>query len=311
MREAIRDVFGSVMGQELEKRLWLPEQEPKAVIQLVHGMAEYIDRYDETAKAFASAGFAVVGHTHLGHGERAERLGYFAPEGGWDALIEDAHAVRLQMQQEYPALPYFMLGHSMGSFVVRTYCLQYEKGLSGVLLSGTGHFSPAIVTLAGGIAALQCALGMEQKPGRLLDALSSSGYNNDFADVRTRFDWLSANEKTVDAYVADPLCGFTFTVGAYRDLFEGLKRLYPVHLSAMEKEIPVYLFAGDRDPVGQNGKGVRQTADELRAAGVRDVTVRLYQDGRHEMFNEIEREKVWAEVIEWIEHVLGKNTLRE
>lgn len=134
-------------------------------------------------------GYAVVGHTHPGHGEKAPLLGYW--ENGWDALIEDVHALRLETQKEYAGAPYFLLGHSMGSFVVRGYCLKHEKGLAGVVLSGTGHFTRPVVTLAKAIASLQCALGGERKPSRLVEKLSSSGYNRGYDDVKTPFDWLS------------------------------------------------------------------------------------------------------------------------
>lgn len=186
---AVYGTFASVTGQTLERVLWPIEGTPRGVVQLVHGMAEHISRYDTAAQALNAAGYAVVGHTHPGHGEKAPLLGYW--ENGWDALIEDVHALRLETQKEYAGAPYFLLGHSMGSFVVRGYCLKHEKGLAGVVLSGTGHFTRPVVTLAKAIASLQCALGGERKPSRLVEKLSSSGYNRGYDDVKTPFDWLS------------------------------------------------------------------------------------------------------------------------
>lgn len=186
---AVYGTFASVTGQTLERVLWPTEGTPRGVVQLVHGMAEHISRYDTAAQALNAAGYAVVGHTHPGHGEKAPLLGYW--ENGWDALIEDVHALRLETQKEYAGAPYFLLGHSMGSFVVRGYCLKHEKGLAGVVLSGTGHFTRPVVTLAKAIASLQCALGGERKPSRLVEKLSSSGYNRGYDDVKTPFDWLS------------------------------------------------------------------------------------------------------------------------
>lgn len=302
---AVYGTFTSVTGQELEKAFWPTEGAPRGVVQFVHGMAEHISRYDAAAQALNAAGYAVVGHTHLGHGEKAPRLGYFAGENGWDALIEDVHALRLETQQAYPGVPCFLLGHSMGSFVVRGYCLKHEKGLTGVILSGTGHFTRPVVTLGRAVAGLQCALGGAEKPSRLVEKLSSSGYNRGYDDVQTPFDWLSRDRDQVALYMADPYCGFTFTAGAYRDMFDGLSRLYPEKLGAMEKDVPVYLFAGDRDPVGSHGEGVKRVAQELRDAGVRDVTLRLYPGGRHEMFNEINRDEVYADLIAWLD---GKTT---
>lgn len=305
MAEAIHETFPSVTGETLEKRLWLPEGEPRAVLQLVHGMAEHIDRYDQTANRLNEAGYAVVGHTHLGHGTGAKQLGHFAKENGWDALVRDTHTLRQETAADYPDVPYFLLGHSMGSFVVRSYCLTYEKGLSGVILSGTGHYNA--VTLGGGlaIAGLQCAFGCAEKPSRLLETISTGGYNKKYRTLRTNFDWISSDPAIVDAYIADPLCGFTFTTRAYRDMFTGLKRLAQKNISAMEKDIPVLLFAGEMDPVGSYGEGVKKVAEEILAAGVTDVQVKLYEGGRHEMFNEKDRQAVWSDLIAWMEQVMA------
>ena len=298
---AVYGTFTSVTGQELEKAFWPTEGATRGVVQFVHGMAEHIRRYDAAARALNAAGYAVVGHTHLGHGEKAPLLGYIAAENGWDALIEDVHALRLETQKAYPGVPYFLLGHSMGSFVVRGYCLKYEKGLAGVVLSGTGHFARPVVTLAKTVAGLQCALGGEKKPSHLVEKLSSSGYNRGYDDVQTSFDWLSRDREQVARYIADPYCGFTFTAGAYRDMFDGLSRLYPEKLGTMEKEVPVYLFSGAMDPVGAHGEGVKRVAQELRDAGIRDVTLRLYPDGRHEMFNEVNCDEAYADLIAWLD----------
>ncbi len=305
MGEAIRDTFLSVTGERLGRRLWLPEGPPKALLQVVHGMAEHIDRYDETAKRLNQAGFAVAGHNHLGHGPDAAALGHFARENGWDALIDDTHALRRDLEAKYPGTPYFLLGHSMGSFVVRGYCLKYEKGLAGVLLSGPNHMDAATLAAGSLLANLQCALGGAEKPSRLLQTISFAGYNKKYAPPRTNFDWLTTDTAIVDAYLADPYCGFTFTARAYRDLFIGLKRVAARKLSAMEKDIPVLLLSGDMDPVGLYGDGVKQTASEILNAGVKDVQVKLYEGGRHEMFNEKDKETVWADVIAWMERVLA------
>lgn len=297
---AIVKTFLSVKGDELEMLLWPAEGTPRAVVQLVHGMCEHMNRYDETAQRLNKAGFTVVGHTHLGHGGKTEHLGYFAKENGWDALIEDVHTVRCDMQKAYPNMPYFLLGHSMGSFVVRGYCLKYEKGLTGVILSGTGHYPKAIVSFGKAVAGLQCALGLAEKPSRLVETISSSGNNKGYEDVQTPFDWLSRDRAVVQKYMDDPLCGFTFTAGAYRDMFEGLSRLYPEKIGAMDKETPVLFLSGDMDPIGSHGTGVKKVASEYQAAGIRDVTVKLYPDGRHEMFNELNKEEAVDDLADWM-----------
>ena len=296
-----KGTFQSVKGDSLEKRLWLPEGDMVGMVQLVHGMCEHIGRYEATAERLNRAGYGVVGHTHLGHGEGAPLLGYFAQEGGWDALVEDTHTLGEETRERFPGLPYFLLGHSMGSFVVRTYCLKYEEGLAGVILSGTGHYAPGVVGLGRGIAKIQCALGMSQKPSKLLEGISSAGNNKGYEDVQTPFDWLSRDRAAVQKYVEDPYCGYTFTASAYGDLFDGLSRLTPQNLGTMSREIPLLLLSGDMDPVGAHGEGVRQVAEEYRQAGLKDVQVLLYPQGRHEMFNELNREQVWEDLIGWLE----------
>ena len=294
---SVYSTFTSVSGQKLEKAFWPANGETKAVVQLVHGMAEHIRRYDETARKLNEAGIAVVGHTHMGHGPYADILGYFGRKGGWDVLIEDVHALRAETQKQFPGVPYFLLGHSMGSFVVRGYSLKYEKGLSGVILSGTGHFDKPLVTSAVFISSAICLFGGAAKPSKFLAQMTSSGKNPEY---KTPFDWLTRDEKEVQKYIDDPLCGFPFTAAGYRDMFSGLSRLYPEKLSPMEKDIPVYLFSGDKDPVGGNGAGVEKVAQEIRNAGVQEVQVRLYPEGRHEMINEFNREEVWAELTKWV-----------
>ena len=297
--------YASVTGQELEYRLWQPEGEVRGVVQVAHGMAEHIARYDGMARALNAAGFVVVGNTHLGHGERATTLGYFADHGGWDALLDDMDALRRKTQALWPDAPYFLLGHSMGSFLARTYCLRYEDGLRGVILSGTGHFPQGTVAAGLLIARLQCLLGMARKPSKLLSGMSFGANNKRVQNPRTGYDWLSTDPAEVDKYIADPYCGFDFTAGGFRDLFTGLKRLAPANLSAMKPDVPVWLFSGAEDPVGDAGAGVQATADELRAAGVRDVSVTLYAGGRHEMFNERDRARVLSDLIEWMSGKLG------
>ena len=292
--------FVSVTGKKLEYGHWPVQGKPRAVVQLVHGMVEHIHRYEATAEALNAAGFAVVGHSHLGHGKTAAIKGYFAEKDGWDALIEDVHSLRVLTERQYPGVPYFLLGHSMGSFVVRSYCLKHEKGLAGVILSGTGHYDKPIVSAGSLIAKIQCALGGEKKPSGLLKKISFAGYLKDIPNAKTGNDWLSRDDEAVAKYNADPLCGFTFTAGAYRDMFDGLSRLYPGKLNAMASDIPVLFLSGDKDPVGANGAGVRKVAEELEAAGVQNVKVMLYPGGRHEMFNEINREEAWADLIQWI-----------
>ena len=295
----------SSTGKTRKATLWGEVANPRGIVQLVHGMAEHIDRYEDTAKFLNGQGFVVVGHNHPGHGADASIPGYFADKNGWDALLWDIHVIREEMQRCYPGLPYFLLGHSMGSFAARTYALVWERGLAGLILSGTGHFDKPMLLAARGIAAVQCLLGLGKKPGKLLNKISSSGYNKTYQDVQTPFDWLSRDRAQVKRYMEDPLCGFCFKGGGYRDMFTGLYRLLPENLSTMDKRVPVLLFSGSDDPVGNYGQGVQLVADELRAAGVKDVTMKLFEDGRHEMFNETNREECWQYLADWLDQKLA------
>ena len=307
MVEMEKGVFRSVTGQRLDRRLWKGDGQPKAVVQLVHGMAEHIDRYDAPARALAEAGYAVVGHTHLGHGPKAELKGYFGDEHGWANLVADVHTLRTQTEAYFPGVPYFILGHSMGSFVTRCYLIDHGEGLAGAILSGTGYFAPATVKAALAAANLVCLFGGTRKPSPLIDKLAFGASNKPFTPARTAFDWLSRADDTVDRYIADPLCGFLFTGSGYRELFRGLNRLNRLDdLKRMNPDMPVLFFSGDHDPVGGMGAGVKRVADQFRAAGIRSVSVHLYPEGRHEMFNEVNREDVYNDVIAWLDQQLAQ-----
>jgi len=301
MGKGVQSELMSVTGQRLLQKTWSPEGPPKAVLQLIHGMAEHMDRYDATAACMNKAGYLVVGHNHLGHGPAATIPGFFAGQNGWDALVADTHTLRVETMAKYPDLPYFLLGHSMGSFVARCYCQKHEKGLAGVILSGTGYYDPLTLGLAKFIAAIQGLCGGAKKPSRFLQTISSAGYNKRYENPRTAFDWLSTVHDIVDTYMADPLCGFPFTARGYYDMFTGISQLSPKALSAMEKDIPIYLFSGELDPVGKYGAGVRKVAEQLQSAGISDVSVRIYPNSRHEMFNEKDRETVWRDLLGWMD----------
>lgn len=301
MTECIKGTLVSTTGQELDKRIWRPESAPRGIVQFVHGMAEHIDRYDAAARALCAGGYLVVGHTHLGHGPRAIIRGHFADEGGWDCLLEDIHRLRQETERAYPGVPYFLLGHSMGSFLVRCYLMEHAEGLHGAVLSGTGWFGGGAVKAGLALTGLLCALGQGNKPAELVNRLAFGASNKAFAPSRTAFDWLSRDEGQVDQYVADPYCGFLFTAAGYRDLFLGLDRLRRLdQLKRMPKRLPVLFFSGDRDPVGSMGAGVNKVAEEFRQAGLKDVTVKLYPGGRHEMFNETNAQEVYADLLAWL-----------
>ena len=287
-------------------RQWLPtEGQPKAVVQIVHGVSEYIDRYAAVARYLADHGFLVVGCDHLGHGRTAlgpEEYGFFTEQKGWHTVSGDVRRLRTLMGQKYPDLPYFLLGHSMGSFLARTYLIDWPGTLTGAILSGTGQEAPAMVTAGWHMANLVSKLSGQRAHSKLVEKLSFGAYNKQFAPTRTRADWISRDEAVVDAYIADPLCEFLPTAGMFRDMMEGLQYIANKNnLKKMDPATPVYIFSGDHDPVGGNGEGVQKVAGFFRDAGTEDLTVKLYPDGRHEMMNELNRDEVFADLLAWLD----------
>lgn len=296
--------FRSSADRPLTLYLWRPEGEVRGVVQLVHGMAEHIARYDRLARALCQAGYAVAGHSHIGHGEDAQQqeLGYFGAKHGWDHLVQDVYAAQQLAKQRFPDKKYTILGHSMGSFVVREFLLRYGEQVDAAVICGTGWF-PRAVCDAAMLAATLCGVtGGWQKPAPMVDRLMSKDNNKLFAPARTAFDWLSRDEAQVDLYCADPRCGFLFTARGYYDMFSGLRRLSMLNrLSALPKTLPVLFIAGGSDPVGAQGAGVRTVAKQFENAGVRDVTVKIYDGARHELFNEINRDEVTVDLIAWLD----------
>ena len=279
--------------------VWLPESgNPKGIIQLVHGICEYALRYDDFAHFLTTQGYIVAGNDHLGHGKTAkgpEEYGFFTQ---WWDLVRDVRALQLKMKETYPDLPYFLLGHSMGSFVARTLLIDYPGSLTGAILSGTGQESK--ITVAAG--KFLTGMGDPHKVNQLFYSLSIGAYNKKFEPTRTSADWICRDEKVVDAYLADPLCNFPTTAGMNHAMMNGLQYVgRKENLAKMDKELPVYFFAGDKDPVGAMGKGVQTVASWFREAGMKEVTVKLYPGGRHEMLNELNREEVYADVAAWLE----------
>jgi len=287
-------------------REWKPDGTPRAVLQIVHGVAEHMGRYDRAARFFAGCGFAVCGEDHLGHGRTAAgKYGYFAPQKGWDLVVRDVARLREIQGEKYPGIPYIMLGHSMGSFLTRTHLIRWPGMVDAAVLSGTGQEPAPLVAFGKGLAGALCALRGPDYVSGLIYELSLGAYNRHFRPNRTPSDWLSRDEGEVDAFLRDPMCMFKPTVSMFRDMMGGLQFIgRPSNLARMDEDVPVYFFSGDRDPVGSMGRGVRRVAAMFRRAGCRDAAVRLYPGGRHEMLNEINRLEVMEDLLAWLEEKL-------
>ena len=291
-------------GFTVYAREWLPERPARAVIQIVHGIAEHIGRYEEIARFLSGYGFLVCGEDHLGHGRTAEGgdYGFFAPADGWDLVVRDIRRLRELEGEKYPTLPYLLLGHSMGSFLTRTYLIAYPGTLDGAILSGTGQEPAPLVALGRALSALECRRLGPQGVSSLVDTLSLGAYNRRFRPNRTSADWISRDPAAVDAYLADPLCRSKPTVSMFRDMMEGLQFIaVRDNLRKMDPSTPVLLLSGDRDPVGGMGKGVRKVQNMFLDAGCTDVTLKLYPGGRHEMFHEVNQQEVFQDLLAWLE----------
>ena len=288
---------------------WSGSQQPRAILQLVHGMSEYIGRYDEFARFMVENGFVVYGHDHIGHGDsvaRKEDLGYFAPKDGYRCLVDDVYKLSTLAKAEYPGIPHAVLGHSMGSFVSRLYAAEYPDDADMIIFCGTSGPNPAS---GAGIllASIMSTLNGERFRSAFINRLAFGSYNSRIKDAETDFDWLSADRGNVRQYIADELCGFSFTLSGFRDLFTLLKEVSrPEWAGRLRKTLPVMLISGADDPVGSYGKGVTVVRDRLDAAGI-DCTMILYDGLRHEILREGERQRVWDDVLSWLDGQLARS----
>ncbi|MBQ3007011.1 MAG: alpha/beta hydrolase [Clostridia bacterium] len=300
-KSGVADVFA---------RCWMPADGAKAIFQIAHGMAEHGERYEDFAAYLCEKGFAVLVDDHIGHGKSVKSdddLGYFGESGGWDAFVEDERSLTELIKSELPGLPIVFFGHSMGSFIAREYIRRYGKDeiIKAAIFCGTSGKNPAsaiAITMAGAIAK---AKGSRHR-SKFIDKIAFGTYNNKIKDAKTSFDWLSTDAEIVDKYIADKYCGYLFTAVGYRDLFTILDRVSGKDwFLAVNKDLPILLTSGEEDPVGLYGKGVKQVCNDLRLAGKKDVTLRLYPGMRHEILNEADRKQVYEDIAAWSLAKLG------
>ncbi len=290
---------------QITATLFHPEGEPRALFQIVHGVAEHIGRYRRFAEFLTAEGFLVFGENHLGHGPGLppEERGYFGEEKGWDRVAEDSAALSEEMKKRYPELPFVLFGHSMGSFLSRTIYLRGLTGPSALILSGTGNMGRAVLAAGRFMGRRELArLGSKQKESPLLDRLVFGGYNKRFSKEAGGSDWITSLPEELARYNDDPDCGFPIKLGMFLDLFDGLSFITDKkNIAKADKEVPILFIAGSEDPVGNRGKGVRAACKALEKAGVKDLSLILYPGCRHEILNDSCRKTVEKDVLDWLE----------
>jgi len=291
-------------GKEVHVYKWQPEGTPKAVIQFAHGMQEHALRYSDFAETMASEGFIVYAHDHRGHGKTAgniSKLGIIDSKKGWYWLVEDVHDLSKIIRTENPGLPLFVTGHSMGSFVVRDFAAKYGNTVDGIILSGTR--SESLILVKGGLFFL-----------KLLVLITGHAYKNVFFSSftlkkwckrikhpKTVFDWLNRDENAVESFISDPYCGFVCTQGFYRDLLQLLVNIYSMeNIRKIPKNLPILFTAGDGDPVGDYGIGVKTAFNNFLKAGMKNVTLKLYPAARHEILKETNKKEVIGDLLSFI-----------
>lgn len=299
--------FKSRDGLDIHVYKWGPKEEIeiKGIVQIAHGMAETASRYERFARFLNENGYIVYINDHRGHGKTAgerSNLGYLGNKDGFQYLVEDMYLLTKEIREVYKDLPLFLFSHSMGSFAAQEYIMHYGEELQGAILSGTNGKQGILLDLGLMVAKHEAKKQNRKAQSPLMDKLIFGGYNKKFKPNRTSFDWLSRDKKEVDKYVADPFCGTVFTVGFFHDFLSELKYIEEKeNIYKIPKDLPIYIFAGDKDPVGRNGKGILTLYKTYKDAGIKNVSYKLYPGGRHEMLNETNRDEVMKDTLAWIE----------
>lgn len=287
---------------------WLPEGEPIAVLQIAHGVTEYILRYEPFAKYLTEKGFAVVGNDHLGHGksiaEKAEPM-YFGPTGSWNWVVKDINTCKEIEKKKFPNIPYCLLGFSLGSFLVRTYLIDYPKSVDAAIIMGTGTTPDIQISLAKMMANKEAKKAGEQYSTPTIKKLTFDTYNKIFAPNRTDFDWLCSNNEELDKYIDDPMRGGNLSSGLFREMLSGMSYTNKINnITKMDKDIPILFISGDADPVGNQGKGVTQAYEKFKKVGIKSVSLKLYPKLRHDILHEVGNDKIYDDIHNWMKEKL-------
>jgi alpha-beta hydrolase superfamily lysophospholipase len=288
---------------------WIPEGRPIAILQIIHGMQEFIDRYDEFARFLAEKGILVMGNDHLGHGGSVSAngtLGFFCKDDPATVLVRDAHRLKKMVQEENPGIPIFILGHSFGSFAAREYIARYGTGIQGAIIQGTAYMPTSTVnSLAKVVGFEQLVLGTKTR-STMINNMAFKGYLKKIPNPRTKFDWLSHNEESVDKYIANPLNNFVFTLNGFATMAELIKRVQDEgKMEDIPKNLPILITAGKEDPVGNYGEGPEKLYNIYKnQLGIQNVELKLYDGMRHELQQEIGREQVYNDQYNWLKKVI-------
>ena len=290
---------------------WAPDVDsgadpPRAILQIAHGMVEFIDRYDAYARALASAGIIVVGNDHIGHGDSVysqEQWGELPYKNGADVLVADVHKLRELAQKRHGTeLPYFVQGHSMGSFIIRKYITEHADGLAGAIIEGTGNPATALSGAGKALCSFLSVFKGKQGRSKTVDNMVLGAYSKSIPDAKTPADWISTDEEVVNRYVNEPRNTFTFTLGGYKTLLSMTSEVARQgSVDRIPKGLPILIESGDGDPVGEMGKAPKALYDMCESAGIEDGTLKIYEGARHEIHNEFCKEEFYADNIAWIE----------
>lgn len=290
-------------GHRIQTYIWTNERASenfKGWVHIFHGMAEYAARYDEFALSLVAAGYAVVAHNHRGHGSGEDTiLGDYGDDVNWQTYVQDISSVREDVCDD--DAPYFIFAHSMGSFIAQSYLISQPNGVNGVVLSGSNFAAVGASRLARFIAKIERFRVGGHKPSGVLQFLTFDVFNQKFKPNRTECDWLSRDENQVDKYIADPLCGARSSTTMWYDFFGGFIDIFtPSNFKKIDVNVPLFIMGGTQDPVGEMGKGLPKLYDAYLANGQKNVTLKMFKNGRHEMLNEINKEEVTTEIIDWL-----------
>ena len=305
MIQKVYNTFPSCDGIHQIHYFCIAPEKPKAIVQIEHGVAEHIGRYVTFALKLAEQGYAVFADDHLGHGKSIaseDELVWFAEKDGWKLVCEDVWKLHDIAVKHFPNIPFVLMGHSMGSFIARTVAIDHSKEMDGLIISGTGHQGVLTIGAGKAVCAIEKLRMGSKGRSRLVNSVAFGSYNKAFKPNRTTHDWLTRDEREVDKYIQDPLCGADATVGLFGDMLTGLNIIrQSKNIQKMRSDLPIYMLSGEKDPVGSMGKGVQMVYVLMKANGLADVTLRMYKDGRHELLNGPDRKTVVKELLGWLD----------